>query len=406
MTSAQTWWACARTDTLSRTRTARAAWFSREVAVIGSRFKWALVALALCPAAAQADNLIALSDDAHLLAFDSSNPGVITSEIALTGIPANVQILGMDYRSTTQTLVLIGSSINLTALYDVDTHSGAVSQRGASIPRIDTFTNPLGQVKRFLPGEVDIDPSSDTLRVLDNLEITLADPTSFPPNTTITEPFAGSAFHRVDPNSGARLPTDNAIFMSYGSGAGSPATPATIDPCLNSTDQYCLEYRGVSMLGIAHSRVVSSASNAVTTTLYGIQSGSNATLVLIGSLNGSPDPGDSGKLKAIGPLGIALFGTVPFDIVDAKYGYIVTDDPAVSGSTPQYLRSLNLATGAADTPQMIGSTPMNLIAMTVAPNIVLGGAPSGGGGGLGLIELFGLLGLAAVRQGLRKNQKH
>lgn len=158
--------------------------------------KGVLALLLLCAGSAQAENLITLTEDGHLISFDSANPGVITGDVALSGLPFNTQVLGLDYRPATQKLVLLVQSPAIgMQLYDVNTATGAISPRGAAISNVIPYssTTPVGQTK-FIPAETDVDPATDTLRVIGDMEITAAGWSAFPWAGAMTIPYSGAGF--------------------------------------------------------------------------------------------------------------------------------------------------------------------------------------------------------------------
>lgn len=377
----------------------------------GHVFRCTLVALLFWAGSVQAENLIALTADRHLIAFDSDNPGVLTGDLALTGFPQYTDQMSLDYRPATQTLVLF---VQFTCcqgrLFDVNTTTEAISPRGAAF-----LLNP--QQLTFDTREIDIDPVTDSLRVFGSIGF------SYPePNYGMTAGLFHGFFH-VDPDSGARTPTDADTGTQMGA-AGGPVTPTTVGSIAAGTLRYLYDIRGV-----AHSRNVDTAGQG-TTTLYGILA-NDSTLVRIGSETGAPNPADSGNLETVGPLGFAvtLSGNspnssyshgrgIPFEISALARAYIVTDDPAgTSGGTPAIwwaydpaldwasLRTVDLNTGVASAPVHIGPGPRNIVGLAAAPGIVLGNPSGGGGGGslapLGLLGLFSVAALARWRKKAR-----
>lgn len=353
--------------------------------MIRSRFKWALAALVLCSGVVRAEPLIALSDEAHLIFFDSANPSLITGDLALTGIPPNTAIVGLDFRPATGTLVLLGerSSHAGPNIFDVDTGSGAVTPRGAPL---SANPQPSG---RFYYEAIDVDPATDTLRLYGSAQIRFQDP-----QYGTMDVLYCCTFFRSNLDTGARIyPVDANVSPGYGV-AGDPITAATVG---NLTNGFRPWYH---LSGIAHT------PEPIRTTLYAILY-NTGELVRVGSQYGAPDSADSNKLEPVGPLGFSVGTKVPFDISASGVAYILTGSTSTSASAPGssqfgtgepiiYLRTVDLVTGAASAPLMVGRGEYNLIGLAAAPILPAG---SGGGGGSPMpIELLGLLGAAACRR--------
>lgn len=120
--------------------------FIRRAVLMGAALSLAV------PAVAQARDVHALDDQGNLLRFDARYPGVLLDEVAIGGLPAGVSLLGIDIRSTTNTLVGAGTD---NVMYEVDQDTGAATPIGSG----------------FAPGlvggsfGVDVNPVPDALRV-------------------------------------------------------------------------------------------------------------------------------------------------------------------------------------------------------------------------------------------------
>jgi len=90
-------------------------------------------AAALVPlSAAQAELAYGVTQQQRLISFDTATPGSLSSGLAISGLAANEQIMGIDLRPNDGMLYALGSQNNL---YRLNTATGAASLVGAlSIP--------------------------------------------------------------------------------------------------------------------------------------------------------------------------------------------------------------------------------------------------------------------------------
>lgn len=108
--------------------------------------------LLAAPAAAQARDMYATDDRGNLLRFDHQAPGLILDRTPVTGLPAGVELVGLDMRPSTGGLVGVGTD---SVVYALDPATGAASPIGAG----------------FQPGlaggsyGVDVNPVPDALRI-------------------------------------------------------------------------------------------------------------------------------------------------------------------------------------------------------------------------------------------------
>jgi hypothetical protein len=109
-------------------------------------------------------------------------------------------------------------------------------------------------------------------------------------------------------------------------------------------------------------------AGAVSTTLYGVESGVSDALVII-------NPPASGTLTPVGPLGTSLTNLVGFDISPSGTAYL-----AATVGDPAQFYTVNLTTGAAT---QTGAFPVGVlirgIAVPTPPRILVTGAGPGGG---------------------------
>ena len=151
-------------------------------------------------------------------------------------------------------------------------------------------------------GGVDVNPAADRVREVDDAE----------------------SNRRLNPNDGAAVTDTNLAYAAGDINAG--ANPAVVH-IANDFSQF----------------------NAVATTLYGIDSATDA-LVRVGGPSGSPSP-NGGALTTIGSLGVSITSFGGFDIqeyTNAAYAVL-----RVGGTST--LHSINLNTGAATTIGPVGS---------------------------------------------------
>lgn len=279
-----------------------------------------LAAVALAPAAAQAETLVGLrTSDLHLISFDSATPGTLTGDLALTGFPTGAVPAALDFRPETQALIILarGPVSGSCQLYGVNVSSGAVTAQGASFACPADFS------------DIDFNPVSDRLRVL-----------------STSENF------KVDPANGSKEPNADADF-------------ALGDPNVGETPM---------LGGSAYDR---NTSSATATTLFAIEAGNNV-LVRVGSVNGSPDSPDTGELTTIDDLSLGLAALdveadTAFDISGASpnTAYLFSFTPAQAGVNGN-LYTVNLTTAATNHVAAVGAGGVDLSGLTVAPGVTLG----------------------------------
>ena len=115
-------------------------------------------ALALAaPAAAQARDMYITDSAGDLHRIDSRAPGIVLDTVALSGLPAGVSLVGIDFRPATGALVGVGSD---SVVYAISPDTGAATATGAG----------------FAPGlngtafGVDTNPVPDALRITSDAE--------------------------------------------------------------------------------------------------------------------------------------------------------------------------------------------------------------------------------------------
>ena len=245
----------------------------------------AAAAVLAVPAAANARDMYITDSAGNLHRFDSRHPGVILDTVAISGLPANISLVGIDIRPATGELVGVGSN---SALYVLDPGTGAATAVGTG----------------FSPGlsgsafGVDTNPVPDALRITSNAEQNL----------------------RI-------------AFATGNHGAGSP------DGALNPGDP--------SVVASAYTNSTVSAVRPASTTLYGIDAAANTLVVQdppnAGTLGGARplalDVGDQTGFDIAGTRNTGYLATTPggrpgasFFRVDITTGAVTDLGPIASGS--------------------------------------------------------------------------
>jgi len=112
-----------------------------------------LVALmSIAVAQATAEPLVVSTTTNRLLTFDSSTPGTITNNVAITGLQANERLRGLDYRPASGLLYGLGES---NRLYTINPLTGVA----VFASQISTLTFGVGY-------GVDFNPVADRLRIV------------------------------------------------------------------------------------------------------------------------------------------------------------------------------------------------------------------------------------------------
>src|SRR5262245_42703979 len=246
--------------------------------------------------------LVALSTSNQLLGFDSSAPGTIQATLPITGLQPGESILDIDFRPRTGQLFGLGSS---NRLYAINPSSGAAAQVGTG-----TFAVPLSGTAFG----IDFDPVADRLRVVSNTGQNL----------------------RLNPDTGAVID-------------GDPNAPGTQpDATLNPPgDVVSIAYRN-------------NFDGAATTTLYGIDAGSNM-FVQIGGTDGNPSP-DLGAVTPVAAVGADVSEEAGLDISPDNTGYA----SLTVGGTPQLVR-ISLTTGPAQVGLIGAGVGVRGLAVVILP---------------------------------------
>ncbi|MBP6195253.1 MAG: DUF4394 domain-containing protein, partial [Methyloversatilis sp.] len=100
------------------------------------------------------EKIYAVTQSHRLISFNAGQPGLLLSDVALTGLDAGEQLLGIDYRVAKGDLFALGSG---GRVFVVDVASGALQPVGA------TKFVPAPQGSRF---GFDFNPAADRIRIV------------------------------------------------------------------------------------------------------------------------------------------------------------------------------------------------------------------------------------------------
>lgn len=235
----------------------------------------------------------------RLVSFNAGRPGVLLSDVAISGLAPTETIEGLDVRPATGDLLALSSA---SIVYRIDRATGAATAVGGS------FTPALaGSAFGF-----DFNPIPDRIRNVSNSGQNL----------------------RLNPNNGAVAGTDTPVAYAVGD-AGFGSTPS-----------------------IAGSAYTNNFAATTSTTLYGIDSARDV-LVLQGSIGGTPNSPNGGSLTTVGALGMDTSDSVGFDITPFGGAFASLTAPA---STSSSLGVINLTTGAMSNVLPIAGAPLRALA--------------------------------------------
>lgn len=244
----------------------------------------------------------------RLISFISNTPGVLLSDIPISGLRPLEELTGMGFNPATNQLYAIGTRGLVGAVDDrllrINTATGAVTQIGAG--KLPTPTGGFGGVA--------FNAAEDHIRL-----VTLADSNlRLGSNGTLAANDANLAYAVGDINSGINPSVKQLAFNN-----GLPGATAV--------------------------------------TAYGIDASLGA-LVTLGGANGSPAP-STGQLNTIGSLGVSQSLVEGFDIArGTNFGYASLR----LGNIGSTLHIINLATGAATAISAIGNGSY-IDALAIAP---------------------------------------
>ncbi len=263
-----------------------------------SRTPLAIAALTACASLAHAELIYGLTLQGSLVTFDSLTPGTISSGVAVQGLQANETLVGIDTRPATGELFGLGS---FNRMYRIDPVTGLATQVGGT-----AFTPGLnGSSFGF-----DFNPTVDRIRVTSDADQNL----------------------RLNPITGALAAVDGSLAYAAG------------------------DVNFGRNANVVHAAYTNNVAGATTTTLYGIDAGTDALVI--------QSPPNNGVLTTVGLLGMDVTDIGGFDISGATgIAYAVLLDANLSRSA---LWTINLSTGAGTLVGQVGGGAI-ITAMTVVP---------------------------------------
>ncbi len=267
--------------------------------------------------------VVGLATNNAVAEFDSSNPNVITNEVAITGLQTGgEQVIGITFRPNTDALfastVPAGSTGNTTLrTYSVNPTTGAANFIGS--------TTSLASVGDRATGYT-FDSSTDTIRLVQSNGVNA----------------------QINPLTGALVAGDTSLSFT---------TPAT-GPVVSAANE--------------------EGGTGSTPTLYGIDEGTSS-LDLVGGANGNPSP-NGGAVTNVGPLGVTLDANsfAGFDINTAD-GLALA---ALTVSDVTALYNVDLGSGGASLIGNVGDGTVQLRGLAIEPpapaSVIVVGSNSGG----------------------------
>jgi truncated hemoglobin YjbI len=234
--------------------------------------------------------IIALTGTNTLVTFDSKTPGTVSTPVAITGLGAGENLVGITIRPANGKLYGLGST---SRLYEINRTTGAATGIGPG---------PFAPALAGVWYGFDFNPTVDRIRVVSDTEQNLR---LHPDMGTVADGDAVTAGVQADAN---LTPPGEVVAAAY----------------------------------------TGSVAGATKTTLYVIDAAAN-TLARQGGVDGMPSP-NGGVLTSIGALGVDITGAAGFDIApgsDVAYG-------AFRVGTTVSLYTVNLTSGAATAVAAIG----------------------------------------------------
>ncbi len=237
-----------------------------------------LLGLAVCSVAADltpanASIIMALNQNNQLLQFDSSNPSSIASTVAVTGIGAGFNLVGIDARPANNLIygLAVNSNSSINRIYSVDRVTG-----------VATLTSTLSAPLSGGSFGMDFNPVVDRLRVVSD----------------------SGQNYRINVDTGATIVDGNLAFAAADANANTAS-------------------------GVVASAYTNTAGTA-TTTLYGIDLSTqslviqnppnNGTLNTVGSLNTIAFPEASFDIDGTTNQAFAVLNGIEFSTIDLSTG--------------------------------------------------------------------------------------
>lgn len=262
----------------------------------------------ITPVGAIAETIYAVTSTNLLLTFDSATPGTAAS-VAITGLQAGENVLGIDLRPATGQLYALGST---SRLYTINPVTGVATQVGPG-----PFTPALSGTSFGF----DFNPTVDRIRVVSDADQNF----------------------RLNPDTGAVVATDT--NLAYASG----------DPNFGTNPN------------VVASAYTNNVAGATTTTLFGIDSNLDIALIQ-GSPDGTPISPNTGQLFTALPLFTA--GPVLVNTSDAV-GFDFSGPPTVGylSLTPVTGAASSLYTVGAAELTLVGTIGTGFIVVDITVGV-------------------------------------
>jgi hypothetical protein len=271
-----------------------------------------IISLLTAASSAQAELIYGITNlgtsPQQLVRFDSASPGNVTTIGPLTGGPAGLVTLAIDFRPATGQLFAASGTPGDGGVYTIDLNTGALTAIG-----------PTFSVSDYGSPSFDFNPVNDEVRVV------------------TTDAVATNV--RFSPVTGQPISTDTNVAYAVG------------DPNAGTNPP--------NLVGLAYSNNVAGATSS---TLYAYDVDTDA-LSMVGGVGGVPSP-NGGQMSTIGEVGfVANSADLGFDISGATGVAYVTG--SFDGLPGQHLFTMNLATGAMTLVGALGGDGIALLDISV-----------------------------------------
>jgi len=274
-----------------------------------------------------------------LVSFNSTTPGVVSAPIPFTGVVAGQTVRSIDFRPSTGVLYAVSTVSGGTAgqLYTVNLTTAVLTPVGAGFtlgaPPIPTQNAGVDLV------EIEFNPVVDVIRLLTGANL-----------NGVGNPVPNN--YRLDPTTGALIATDTHLDYITGDPNGGNASMAIVaaayaNPGAGKTTLYAWDY-------------------------------SNDSQLRIGSIGGTPDSPNTGRMQTIfkPPVGTFLStgAGIGMDVGPSGTLYVSRDSAA---STQMGLYSMNATTGAQTLiglyPAGVAITDISAARVTTAAGVTVSG---------------------------------
>jgi len=302
------------------------------------------VLTAVIAASAMAETIYGIRTDSSganatvlgLVSFDSATPTVVSAPIPFTGVVAGQVVRSIDFRPSTGVLYAVSTATGGTAgqLYTVNTTTGVLTPVGAGFT-LAAPPNPNGLPTTDLV-EIEFNPVVDLIRLLTGANLNAG-------NNPVPNNY------RLDPNTGTIAATDTNLNYvpgdTNGGNAGMQiAAAAYANPAAGKTTLYAWDY-------------------------------SNDSFVRIGSIGGTPDSPNTGRMSTVLTSIQTTRAGIGMDVGPSGALYITRDSSADANSMGLY--RINASTGAQTLvglyPAATFITDISVARLTTAAGVTVSG---------------------------------